>query len=60
MLKIFIKDGFVLPSPQVPTRHHENGLPPFFLHSILLNVKILEAPIPAIERKKVSNMIESF
>jgi hypothetical protein len=49
-----------LPSPQAPTHHHENGLPPFFLHSILLNVKILEAPIPAIERKKVSNMIESF
>jgi hypothetical protein len=48
--KVFIKDGFVSPRPQVPTHHNKNCLPPFFLHLI---AKVLEKSIPIIERKEI-------
>jgi hypothetical protein len=50
----------ISPLPQVPTSHHENGLPPFCFHSVLLVAEILEELIPTIKRKEISNMIESY
>jgi hypothetical protein len=42
--KVFIKDGFVSPCSQVPTREHKNCLSPFFLQAIL---KVLnQGPLP--------------
>jgi hypothetical protein len=57
--KEFTKYGFVSPRPHIPTRHHENCLPPFFLQAKLLIAKVLEEPIPAIERKKLVICLEA-
>jgi hypothetical protein len=60
MPKVFVKYDFVLPRSQVPTCHHENCLPPFFLQVIFLVAKVLEESILAIERKYISEMIRSY
>jgi len=45
-------NGFVSPSPKVPTCHHENRLPIFLLLPKVFVVQVFEDPIPAIRRRK--------
>jgi len=59
-MELLFKTSFIPPHSQTPTCYHKDILSFNLVRFHLLVVEIVNDPIPAIQRKEISNMIKSY